>query len=91
IKSFLGEIIVLIKPQYEVGKIKMSQGVLKDIKKHQIILNEVLSHVISFGFYIHGLQKAAIKGKTGNQEYVLYMKKSHVNSDLKKMVGAVLC
>ena len=85
--GFKGEIVALIKPQYEAGHIKFKQGVLKDLKKHKEILTDVLTFVRSLNFSIDGLKRSALKGKTGNQEYVLYIKEKTNIEDLKKLVG----
>jgi 23S rRNA (cytidine1920-2'-O)/16S rRNA (cytidine1409-2'-O)-methyltransferase len=84
------EIICLIKPQFEAGNIHFKQGVLKDMKKHQEILFDVLNEVVQLGFKIKDLKKSSIKGKMGNQEYFLYIKPSNHDLNLKVLIGDVL-
>lgn len=67
------EIIALIKPQFEVGKKMIKQGVVKDIKLHKKILEDVLKQIKQMGFHIIDLDKSEVKGKKGNQEYILYV------------------
>jgi len=89
--GFNKEIIALIKPQFEAGHNKF-KGVLKDKKVHEHILKNVLDEIKEIGFHMIDLKKAHIKGKKGNQEYILYINqniKSHM--DMKKVIGDVLC
>lgn len=89
--SFQNEIIALIKPQFESGNIHFKQGVLKDLKKHREILTSVLEEVRALGFSIFDLKKSGLKGKQGNQEYVLYIKGTKNEQNIRKLVGDVLC
>lgn len=91
ISNFKKEVIALIKPQYEAGNIHFKQGVLKDIKKHEKILIDVLNEARSLGFSLYGLKKSSLKGKTGNQEYVLYMKETKNLESIERMVRDALC
>lgn len=67
------EIIALIKPQFEVGKKMIKQGVVKDLKLHKKILEDTLKQIKQLGFHMIDLDKSEVKGKKGNQEYVLYV------------------
>lgn len=91
IKGFQGEVIALIKPQFEAGHIHFKQGVLKDLKMHEMILKDVLNECRSLGFSLYGLKKSILKGKTGNQEYVLYIKEKKNVESIDHMVRDALC
>lgn len=91
LKGYDGEVIALIKPQFEAGNIHFKQGVLKDLKIHKKILTSILTGTIELGFHILDLKKSGLKGKAGNQEYVLYIKDSNSVADIKKLVGQVIC
>ena len=43
-------------------------------KMHQKILFDVLSEVVELGFHPVKLLRSELKGKQGNQEYLLYIK-----------------
>ncbi|PKK96687.1 MAG: TlyA family rRNA (cytidine-2'-O)-methyltransferase [Tenericutes bacterium HGW-Tenericutes-3] len=91
LKGFKGEIVALIKPQFEAGHTFFKQGVLKDIKMHKKIVEDILDKTKSFGFSIHDLKKSGLKGKAGNQEYVLYIKDTLKEIDIKKMIKDNVC
>jgi len=91
IKGFNKEIIALVKPQFEAGNINFKQGVLKDLKKHREILISVIDEARNLGFNVQQIIKSELKGKSGNQEYIIYIKNEHRQIDIKKMVGEVVC
>lgn len=69
-----GEVIVLIKPQFEVGKENLGKGgVVKDDKLHQFVVDKVHGHFKDLGFKIKGTIDSPIKGKDGNKEFLSYL------------------
>ena len=86
IQGFKGEIIALIKPQFEAGPIHFKKGILKDQKMHHKILLDVISEVIDLGFHPVKLLKSELKGKQGNQEYLLYIRPGNSTIDVKRFV-----
>ena len=90
IKGFQGEIVGLIKPQFEVGKKTIKQGIVKDIKLHKKVLEDVLQVIESLGFHIMDLKKTKLKGKKGNQEYMIYIDGSKLSKNIDKLIeGAI--
>lgn len=77
-------IIILIKPQFEVEmKYLNKNGVLKDRSKHYEILKDINSYINSINYKIHKITPSPIKGKSGNIEYLAYVKReSNSNIDL---------
>ena len=72
-----GELIALIKPQFEVGKREVGKGgVVRDEKKHKQVLDKISSLVKQLGFEVVGVVASPIKGSDGNQEYLIYAKKT---------------
>ncbi|MBH1940210.1 TlyA family RNA methyltransferase [Mobilitalea sibirica] len=75
-----GEIVCLIKPQFEAGREKVGKkGVVRDPKVHQEVIEHVVSYVISIGFDCKDLNYSPIKGPEGNIEYLLYLKKLKID------------
>jgi 23S rRNA (cytidine1920-2'-O)/16S rRNA (cytidine1409-2'-O)-methyltransferase len=90
LKGFNKEIVALIKPQFEAGH-NHFKGVIKDKKMYKNILNHVILEIDQMGFHIVNLKKAHIKGKKGNQEYVLHIDGSkYAHKDFREMIGEVL-
>ena len=77
-------IIILIKPQFEVEpKYLNKNGVLKDRSKHYDVLKDINDYVNKINYKIHKITPSPIKGKSGNIEYLAYIKRnSNSNIDL---------
>ena len=75
-----GNAVILIKPQFEVGKQNVNKnGVVKDIKIHKKILESIIEQINNIGFEILNLDYSPIKGPAGNIEYLLYIEKNENN------------
>lgn len=81
IKDFKGLIIGLIKPQFEIGPTHMKHGVLKDLKAHKKILISITDRCKTLGFKVNHIMPSTLKGKKGNQEYIIVMNAHHQSSD----------
>ena len=72
-----GEIVALIKPQFEAGREKVGKkGVVRDPAVHEEVIRTVAAHASSLGLLIEGLDYSPIKGPEGNIEYLLYLRKT---------------
>jgi 23S rRNA (cytidine1920-2'-O)/16S rRNA (cytidine1409-2'-O)-methyltransferase len=70
-----GEIVCLIKPQFEAGREKVGKkGVVREKSVHLEVIQSVISYGISIGFEILHLEFSPIKGPEGNIEYLLHLK-----------------
>lgn len=87
-----GEAVALIKPQFEAGRGQVGKkGVVRDIKVHYSVIENVLEFAKSAGFAALGLSYSPIKGPEGNIEYLAYLKKSKEictvqDADIKEIV-----
>ncbi len=71
-----GEIIALIKPQFEVGKGEVDKGgIVKDESKRLRAVEQVKKDIESLGLLTIGIIASPIAGQKGNVEYLIYMKK----------------
>ncbi len=71
-----GEVVCLIKPQFEAGRDKVGKkGVVRDSKVHEEVINLVVSYARTIGFDCLDLDYSPIKGPEGNIEYLLYLRK----------------
>ena len=76
-----GEIICLIKPQFEAGREKVGKkGVVRDQAVHREVIEKVAEYAMELGFSIKNLEFSPIKGPEGNIEYLIYMKKDEEGS-----------
>lgn len=69
-----GQIVCLIKPQFEAGREKVGKkGVVREKSTHLEVIEKVISFAVSIGFEILNLEFSPIKGPEGNIEYLLYL------------------
>ncbi|MBQ2692067.1 MAG: TlyA family RNA methyltransferase [Clostridia bacterium] len=69
-----GEMIVLIKPQFEAGRDKVGKkGVVRDPAVHTEVVENILAFARSIGFGVKGLSFSPIRGPEGNIEFLLYL------------------
>ena len=72
-----GEMVCLIKPQFEAGREKVGKkGVVKDKAVHWEVIGRVADYAAGVGFQIRGLSFSPIRGPEGNIEYLLYLQKN---------------
>ena len=77
IKTFLkpeGQVLCLIKPQFEAGKEKVGKkGVIRDAKIHKEVLDNFVANVTEIGFTILGMTFSPVKGPEGNIEFLAHL------------------
>lgn len=72
-----GEVVALIKPQFEAGRDKVGKkGVVRDIKVHKEVVTKIVDYLISKELNVLGLSYSPIKGPEGNREYLVYFTKN---------------
>lgn len=71
-----GEIVCLIKPQFEAGREKVGKkGVVRDPAVHEEVIRKVKDFAMSISMEPMHLDFSPIKGPEGNIEYLLHLKK----------------
>ena len=69
-----GEMVCLIKPQFEAGREEVGKkGVVRDKKVHERVVARIVGLSEELGFGIRGLTYSPIKGPEGNIEYLIYI------------------
>ena len=86
-----GEIVCLIKPQFEAGREKVGKkGVVRELSTHIEVVQMIVDYVRNNGFRTLDLSYSPIKGPEGNIEYLLYMTKDesreNAEFDIKALV-----
>lgn len=75
------EAILLIKPQFEVGREYIGKnGIVTDETARENAKNKVMGYFKNLGYRILGLTQSPIKGTKGNVEYLLYLRKEKNDS-----------
>ncbi len=72
-----GEMVCLIKPQFEAGKDKVGKkGVVREPEIHQEVIEKVVDYAHIVGFQVLDVDFSPIKGPEGNIEYLIYLVKN---------------
>ena len=71
-----GQVVALIKPQFEAGREQIGKnGIIRDAKVHQHVLETVIDMAVREGFSVLGLDFSPIQGGHGNIEFLAYLRK----------------
>ncbi|OPJ63196.1 TlyA family RNA methyltransferase [Clostridium oryzae] len=87
-----GEILALIKPQFEAGREKVGKkGVVKEKSTHIEVIENVVNFCIKEGLNVIDIEYSPIKGPEGNIEYLIYLskdsnKESNFNADMIELI-----
>lgn len=66
-----GRIVVLIKPQFEVGKGEVGKGgIVREPEKHQKVVEDVVAFAKGIGLLDNGIIDSPILGADGNREFL---------------------
>jgi 23S rRNA (cytidine1920-2'-O)/16S rRNA (cytidine1409-2'-O)-methyltransferase len=72
-----GDIVALVKPQFEVGKGAVGKGgVIRDPEQHRRVLGELRQFAREKGYAIAGEIPSPILGAKGNREFLLYLRRN---------------
>jgi len=89
-----GQIIALIKPQFEAGRkdVARGEGVIRDPDVHRQILFDVLGFAQSQGLGVRGLIKSPLLGPKGNVEFLAWIEIDEPAGieELESMIATVL-
>jgi len=71
-----GEVVALIKPQFEAGRKESARGdgVIRDEGVHRQVLHGILTAAEQEGYVISGLIRSPLLGPKGNTEFLVHLK-----------------
>jgi 23S rRNA (cytidine1920-2'-O)/16S rRNA (cytidine1409-2'-O)-methyltransferase len=73
----LAEAVILVKPQFEAGREHVGKGgIVRDPNAHQLAIAKVADCVRALGWHVVGTIPSPITGAEGNQEFLLYAKRT---------------
>ena len=83
------EAVVLIKPQFEAGRDRISRGVIRDKSIHAEVIDEILSFIREkTRFKVAGLTYSPVRGQEGNIEFLCHI--THGGEDKKFAVNDIV-
>jgi 23S rRNA (cytidine1920-2'-O)/16S rRNA (cytidine1409-2'-O)-methyltransferase len=83
VATFLrGELVALIKPQFEVGKHEVGKGgIVRNDAKRQAVVESVVEFAKEIGFEVQGVIESPVRGAEGNVEFLMYAKRRTMNDE----------
>lgn len=71
-----GDVIILIKPQFEAGRreVARGKGVIRDPEIHRGVLQDILQTASDMGYAVRGLARSPVTGPKGNVEFLSWFK-----------------
>lgn len=86
-----GNIICLVKPQFEAGREQVGKkGIVKDKMVHIEVLEKVIKYGEDNGLYPHGIDFSPMTGAKGNIEYLILLNKKSNPADFKPLIEDVV-
>ena len=86
-----GEIVCLIKPQFEAGREKVGKkGVVRELSTHVEVVEMIVDYARANGFRTLHLSYSPIKGPEGNIEYLLHITKDENRDNEEFDIKALL-
>ena len=84
------DLVVLIKPQFELSKRELtSQGLVKSKDSQVLAVRGVLSSFAEAGFGLIGLVPSEVRGSSGNQEYLLHAKLGAQGKKVEQLLARI--
>jgi 23S rRNA (cytidine1920-2'-O)/16S rRNA (cytidine1409-2'-O)-methyltransferase len=71
-----GDIVILIKPQFEVGKGEVEKGgIVRDPEKQIRVVRKIQQWALDLGLRVKGVVESPLKGVKGNREFFIHFVK----------------
>ncbi|MBS7263084.1 MAG: TlyA family RNA methyltransferase [Eubacteriales bacterium] len=80
-----GDMVTLLKPQFECGGGRHKHGVIKDARLHLQALETVGAALRSLRCYVKEAAVSPIRGGDGNTEYLLHIRRGNIPFDCKEL------
>lgn len=83
-----GDVVTLIKPQFEAGKDAVGRGgVVRDERTRRSVVARVIAGAGQHGLAVHGLTRSPITGPAGNVEYLAWFRKGLAGRDPEELIA----
>jgi 23S rRNA (cytidine1920-2'-O)/16S rRNA (cytidine1409-2'-O)-methyltransferase len=66
-----GNVICLIKPQFEAGREHVGKGVVRDESVHRVVCDQIAALLRGLGWTVLGIVPSPILGREGNREFLI--------------------
>lgn len=83
-----GEVVALVKPQFEVGRAAVGKGgVVRDRVQQEAAVTRLARWAVLRGWHVLGVTASPLRGPKGNREFFLHLSRGgHTPADLEAMI-----
>ena len=86
-----GEVVVLVKPQFEAGPEKVGKGgIVRDPAVHKEVLEKAALGAAELELYTHGLIRSPVVGAKGNQEFLAWLRPRPGYVSIEELISSAL-
>ena len=86
-----GQLVVLVKPQFEAGRPEVKRGgVVRDPTVQRRVVVEIIEAGLQTGLFPAGLIQSPLEGPKGNREYLLWLKQNDQRLDVDELIESVI-
>ena len=69
-----GDLVLLVKPQFEVGRERVGKGgIVRSVANRAMAIEEVVAAASTVDLFAKAMRSSPIRGATGNAEYLLWL------------------
>jgi 23S rRNA (cytidine1920-2'-O)/16S rRNA (cytidine1409-2'-O)-methyltransferase len=84
-----GDLVTLVKPQFEAGKEQVGRGgVVRDERVRKAVVSRVLAQGGAYDLGAQGLTRSPITGPAGNVEYLAWFRKGETGVEAEPLLAA---
>ncbi|HET7476844.1 MAG TPA: TlyA family RNA methyltransferase [Dermatophilaceae bacterium] len=85
-----GDLVVLVKPQFEVGRHRLGKhGLVRKVNDRRDALESVVRAAAEHGLVVAGVAPSPVRGSAGNAEYLLWCRRSGFGLDRDELAVAI--
>ena len=84
-----GEMLLMVKPQFEVGKEQVGRGVVHDPALRRDAILSVVDAARSLGWLVGGAAESEVHGPSGNREFFLHLRRNGAELPWSNISGLV--
>lgn len=85
-----GEMILMVKPQFEVGKENIGRGVVRSAELRLQAVLGVVAAANEFGWGVIGAVESKVHGPSGNREFFLHLRKNSAELTPELIAGLIM-
>jgi 23S rRNA (cytidine1920-2'-O)/16S rRNA (cytidine1409-2'-O)-methyltransferase len=85
-----GDLVALVKPQFEAGRADVKGGVVRDPVVHRAVLERTAEVAETLGLGTRGIIASPIRGPEGNREFLAHMAPGSSRADLPGVIAAAV-